>query len=230
MQEKIKKLDICYLIAYILAPIAICAICYTICYFCFRKGGTGAVMTTLVPSILAIVWWVFGGSLLFKRKTRELEKTFAEAGYKRNHTFYGRGKTVVLDIEKGMLGISFFWNPFDTYILPASRVEKAWTDDGKMGSGFMEGSSMVRFIFIVDGIKIAVPTFQSNQRFRMDDKHILTGISKADMMVQSIEEAKRHSLAQESDQPHTKATTKNTDQSSAETSKTDDTNADQDED
>lgn len=34
-------------------------------------------------------------------------------------------------------------------------------------------------------------TFTSNQRFRMDSNYILTGISKADMMVKTIEEAKK---------------------------------------
>lgn len=62
-----------------------------------------------------------------------------------------------------------------------------------MGSGFMEGSSRVSFLFTIDDIKVRVDTFTSNQRFRMDDKHILTGISKADMMVKSIEEAKANS-------------------------------------
>lgn len=193
MEEKIQKTNILYLLGYIFVPIIICALCYLLCYLCFRDGGTGAVLTTLVPTILAAIWWIFSGSLIFKKKTKELEQTFTDQGYKRNQTFYGKGKTVVLDIDKGMLGIAFFWNPCKTYIIPASRVEKAWTDDGKMGSGFMEGSSMVKFVFIVDGIKISVPTFQSNQRFRMDDKHILTGISKADMMVKYIEEAKANS-------------------------------------
>lgn len=44
---------------------------------------------------------------------------------------------------------------------------------------------------IVDGIKIRVDTFTSNQRFRMNDNYILTGISKADMMVQTIEKARK---------------------------------------
>lgn len=191
MKEKIQKINILYLLGYILGPALFCAICYTICYFCFHDGGTGAVMTTLVPTILAAIWWIFAGSFIFKKKTKELEARFSKEGYKRNHTFYGRGKTVILDIEKGMMGIVFFWNPFESYITPASRITKAWVDDGKMGSGFMEGSSRVSFLFTIDNdINVRVDTFTSNQRFRMDDKHILTAISKADMMVQSINLAK----------------------------------------
>ncbi len=193
MDEKIQKINLFYILAYILGPAAVCVLSFMIGYFCFRDGGAGAVIFDMIIPILAVIWWIFGGSYIFKNNTKKLEREFSKAGYKRNHTFYGRGKTVVLDIEQGMLGITFYWNPGQFYILPASRVTKAWTDDGKMGSGFMEGSSRVSFLFTIDDIKVRVDTFTSNQRFRMDDKHILTGISKADMMVKSIEEAKANS-------------------------------------
>lgn len=194
MEEKIQKTNYLYLLGYIFLPMIICAICYMICYFCFYDGGTGAVLTTLVPTILAAIWWIFAGAWIFKKKTTyKLSQEFKNQGLKANQTFYGRGKTVMLDIEKGMVGLAFFWNPFKVYVLPASRVEKAWVDDGKGGAGFMEGSSRVSFLCVIDGVKIRVDTFTSNQRFRMDDKHILTGISKADMMVKSIEEAKANS-------------------------------------
>ncbi len=193
MEEKIQKINPLYLLGYILGPAAIAAASIGLGALCFPKGGNGAVITFMVIPILVVIWWIFGGSFIFKKKTKELEQKFTDQGYKRNHTFYGRGKTVVLDIEKGIIGIAFFWNPSKLYILPASRIGKAWVDDGKMGTGFMEGSSRVSFLFTIDDIKVRVDTFTSNQRFRMDDKHILTGISKADMMVQSLEEAKANS-------------------------------------
>ncbi len=192
MNEKITKINLLYLLGYIFIPIVICALGYTICYFCFHDGGSGAVWTTLVPTLLAFVWWIFGGSVIFKQNTKKLIQRFTDEGYTRNQTFYGRGKTVVLDVDKGMFGIVFFWNPFATYVLPASRIIKAWVDDGKMGSGFMEGSSRVSFLCTIDDIKVRVDTFTSNQRFRMDDKRILTGISKADLMVNAIKEAKKN--------------------------------------
>ena len=113
-----------------------------------------------------------------------------EKGFNRKQTFYGKGKVVIIDTDKGQIGLVFFWNPFKTYIIPASKVSKAWVDDGKGGIGFLEGSSRVSFLFTVDDIKIRVDTFTSNQRFRMDSDYILTGISKADMMVKMIEEAR----------------------------------------
>ncbi len=189
MEEKIKKINILYLLGYIFGPMAICAICFLISYLYFPKGN-GAVILIMGPSLLSIIWWIFGRSQIYKTVTRKFEKELDSKGFNRNQTFYGKGKVVIIDANKGQIGLVFFWNPFKTYIIPASKVSKAWVDDGKGGIGFLEGSSRVSFLFIVDDIKIRVDTFTSNQRFRMDSEYILTGISKADMMVKMIEEAR----------------------------------------
>lgn len=57
----------------------------------------------------------------------------------------------------------------------------------------MRGTSRVSFLFEVDGVKVRVNTFTSNQRWKMDDPKILEAISKADMMVQVLEAAKQAS-------------------------------------
>ena len=191
-ETKVKKTNVIYLLGYIFVPVIVCAICFALSNAFFPKGY-GAVILIMGPSILSVVWWSFAGSFIFKKKTKAFEKALDAAGFARNQTFYGRGKTVIVDINGGKIGIIFFWNPFKTYILPASRIQKAWVNDGCVGSGFMKGSSRVSFIFIVDEIKIRVDTFTSNQRFKMDSDYILTGISKADLMVKMIEEAKSRS-------------------------------------
>lgn len=193
MEEKIKNINVPYLLGYILLPIVICAISYGIGYAFFKDGGSGAVICFMVPPMLAFVWWALGGSILFKKRYKKFESELDASGFKRNHTFYGKGKTVFIDTEKGQIGLVFFWNPTKTYTIPASRIERAWVDDGRSGAGIMEGSGRVSFLFLVDGVKVRVDTFTSNQRFRMDSDYILTGISKADMMVKMIEEAKKKS-------------------------------------
>ena len=59
--------------------------------------------------------------------------------------------------------------------------------------GVLRGTSRVSFLFLIDGIKLRVDTFTSNQRWKMNDEHVLTGISKADMWVQVLAEAKEAS-------------------------------------
>lgn len=192
METNIQKINPLYLSLYIFAPILVCVIGYLICYLCFYDGGAGAAITTVIPTLAAIAWWGLGGTFLLKKKTKELEKRFVSEGHHPNQTFYGRGQTVIVDSEEGVLGIVFFWNPFVTYIVPATRVTNAWVDDGRMGAGVLEGSSQVNFSFCLDNkIKIRVYTFRSNQRFAMKDRRIITGIAKAEKMVKALETAKQ---------------------------------------
>lgn len=188
-EKKIKKINVLYMLGYIFVPIIICAICFTLSALFFPKG-TMAVILLMGPSFLSVFWWIFAGSFIYKKKRKEFEKQLDEEKFNRDQTFYGKGSTVIVDIKQGKIGLICFWNPFESFILPANRINKAWVDDGKCGAGFMAGSSRVSFLFTVDNIKVRVNTFTSNQRFRMDSDYILTAISKADMMVQVIEEAK----------------------------------------
>lgn len=187
--EKIKKINVLYLLGYIFGPILISAICFGLSAAFFPKGNM-AVILIMGPTFLSVGWWCFAGNFIFKQTRKKILARFAEENFKSDQTFFGRGCTVYVDEKQGKIGLVFFWNPKETFIIPASRVERAWVDDGKSGSGFMAGSSRVSFLFIVDGVKVRVDTFTSNQRWRMDSDHILTGISKADMMVEVINSAK----------------------------------------
>lgn len=188
--EKLKKINLGYLLGYIFIPMLICAVCFWICSQFFADGGNMAVILTMGPSFLSFLWWVLGGRIIFKQNKKKLEKELDESGFERNQTFYGNGSVLVVDTVNGKIALTFFWNPGKRYVLPATRISKAWVDDGKSGVGFMEGSSRVSFLFYVDNVKVRINTFTSNKRWRMDSDYILTGISKADMMVKIIEESR----------------------------------------
>lgn len=189
--EKLQKKNMGYLLGYILGPIALVAVCYFIGYTFFPDGGYGAVACFMGAPILAVAWYILAGRMFYKSGVKKLETAMDAQGLTRNQTFSGRGCTVVVDLNKGMLGLAFFWNPAQQYIIPASRITKAWVDDGCHGAGVMKGSSQVSFLFTVDGaVTVRVYTFTSNRRWRMDSDYILTGISKADKMVEVLEAAK----------------------------------------
>ncbi|MEH2941788.1 hypothetical protein VSQ32_02705 [Lachnospiraceae bacterium KK002] len=192
--EPVKKINVPYLLSYILVPVLITALCFWLGYTFFHDGGTGAVILFMVPPVLSLLWWIFGGKLIFKGKRKKLLKELEQNGFCPNHTFDSDICTVIVDIEHGKLALIFFWNPFRNYVLPARRIDKIRTDDGKSGAGFMTGSSRVSFLFTVDNIRIRVNTFTSNKRWRMDSEYILTGISKADMMANVLKEAKERSV------------------------------------
>ncbi len=187
--EKIKKINVPYLLGYIFIPILICALCFLLSYLFFPKGNM-AVILLMLPPFLAVIWWIFGGKMIFKKNQKELEKELDESGFNRNHTFYGRGCMVVVDAVNGKLALLFFWNPTKKYVLPAGRLKQAWVDDGETGRGFMTGSSQVSFLMNVDGVTIRVYTFTSNRRWAMNSDYILKGIAKADMMAKILMEAK----------------------------------------
>lgn len=187
--NKIKKINIPYLLGYIFVPILVCALCFLLSYLFFPKGNM-AVVLLMLPPFLALMWWIFGGKLIFKKNQKELEKELDQMGFVRNHTFYGRGSMVVVDAQNGKIALLFFWNPTQKYVLPASRLKQAWVDDGEKGRGFMAGSSCVSFLMNIDGVTIRVYTFTSNQRWAMNSDYILKGIAKADMMAKILMEAK----------------------------------------
>ena len=188
--EKVQKINWGYLLGYILCPAVVAALSIFVGTRLFAEGGTGAVVCFMAVPIAAVVWYVAAGRVFYKAGVKKMEKAMDAQGLVRNQTFNGRGCTVCVDLNRGMLGLAFFWNPFRQYIIPATRVGKAWVDDGGHGKGVMRGSSQVSFLFQVDGAKVRVYTFTSNRRWRMDSDYILTGISKADKMVKVLETAK----------------------------------------
>ena len=187
----VKKSNIVYLLLVIVVPIAVIALGILIGYFFFRDGGAGAVVCFMCPAILSVAWWILGPTTIWNQKKKKMMKTLSSQGFNRNQTFYGSNQTVAVDIRQGKVALLFFWNPFVEYILPASRIAKAWTEDGAGGAGFMRGTNRVSFLFLIDEVKVRVNTFTSNQRWKMDDPKILEAISKADMMVQVLDAAKQ---------------------------------------
>ena len=194
MKEKpVKKTNVVYLLLTVLGPVALIILGAAIGYNFFHDGGSGAVVCFMGPSILSVAWWILGPTTIWKRKKKKMVKDLDAQGFHRNQTFYGSSQTVVVDVRQGKVALLFFWNPFELFVLPAKRINKAWTEDGTGGAGFLRGTSRVSFLFLVDKVKVRVNTFTSNQRWKMEDPKILEAISKADMMVQILDEAKRAS-------------------------------------
>lgn len=181
--EKLHKINWLYLLLNAVGP------------FVFMVGMTalGLMLPEQIGLFFAIIgfggamlWWCFLGRKFYE-KTREAQLSkLEENGFVRNHTFNADGCTLVVDLVHGQIALIFRWNPGKAYVRPASALSNVCVDDGRGGAGFLEGSSRVSFLFTVDGITIRVNTFMSNKRWRMDSDYILTGISKADVMVEAL--------------------------------------------
>lgn len=189
--DQVKKTNYVYLLGYILIPLAVAALCVLAGYLFFKDGGTGAVVCFMGGPAVAILWWIFGGNAIYRLAKKNMLKQLDGAGIDRRQIFYSDSCVVSMDIKQGKIGLLFYWNPFETQVVPAARVTRAWADDGAGGAGFLRGTSRVSFLFEVDGHTIRVNTFISNQRWKLNDEKVLEGISKADLWVQVLDQARQ---------------------------------------
>ena len=181
--EKIQKVNPLYLLLNTVGPVAVMVLSVALGVLLPEQVG---LIISILGFGLAVAWYAVLGRK-FYNKTRE--RTLAdleETGFVPNHTFNADGCTVVVDLVHAQIALLFRWNPTKAYVRPASALSNVCVDDGRGGAGFLEGSSRVSFLFMVDGMKIRVNTFTSNKRWRMDSDYILTGISKADLMVETL--------------------------------------------
>lgn len=190
-EKKIKKIDWLYLLIYIIGPLLLMFVIISLTAMKILPDNDFGMVIFAIGIFGPILFWSMGGAFIFKIQKKKMAKELDNSNFHRNNTFSTRGIEVVIDGVNKKVALKFFWNPFETFVFDASKVKNARVDDGRGGVGFMEGSSRVSFLFEVDDIKIRVNTFISNQRFRMDSDYILTGISKADMMVNILNEASK---------------------------------------
>lgn len=192
--QRIKKVNGLYLALYIMGPLLIFAIIALLSLVLPEQTGPvrkGLITCAMIFFFAGILWWCMGWKIVLNMKKKAIEKKLDEAGFIRNHTFNSDKSTIVIDAQHGDIALLFCFNPFVVQIASMQKITRTWVDDGAHGSGFMRGSSCVRFCFELDGVTVKVNTFTSNKVWRMDSNYILTGISKADMMVNVINSARQ---------------------------------------
>ena len=162
--------------AYVSDPAAVMSMMDTLSDYAAGMSGGGAVDSAAMAEYAAQLGQAMSDSL----------GGLEESGFVPNHTFNGDGCTVVVDLVHGQVALLFRWNPAKVYVRPASALSGVRVDDGRGGVSILEGSSRVSFLFTVEGVTVRVNTFTSNRRWRMDSDYILTGISKADMMAETL--------------------------------------------
>ncbi len=181
--EKMKKIDPVYMLVTILLP-------FVVLIGLLVLGVNLPEQAGLILSIVGVgfcaLWWAFLARKLYEIRRDKTIAALSAQGFHANQTFNADGCTLAVDLERGDVAFVFRWNPKQFFIRPAGVLTDLRVDDGKGGAGFLEGSSRVSFLFRVEGKKFRVNTFTSNKRWRMDSDYILTGISKADVMVEAL--------------------------------------------
>ncbi len=207
-QPRIWKINWPYLLASVLAPLALLLVSVRNCWrlpedwdvkqllqlppvLPFRWPPDRLAFLPVVVLILCWLWWDFGVRGIFRLCLNRAERDLEEKGFRCAHAFTGRSCAMLVDEEAGKLALLFKWNPFRPYTLSAKRIGKVWVEDGRRGRGVMEGTRRVSFLFTVDRAKVRVNTFSSNRRWKMDGDNVLTAISMADMMAELLESMRK---------------------------------------
>lgn len=181
--EKIQKVNPIYFLFNIFLPVIVLVAAVALGVILPEKVG-------LILSILGVgfvfLWCSFLCRKLYQTQEEKQMQALQEQGFVPNHTFSADGCTLTVDLNHGKIALVFRWNPGKAYVRPANAITNLRVDDGRGGAGFLEGSSRVSFLFEIEGTKLRVNTFTSNKRWRMDSDYILTGISKADVMVEAL--------------------------------------------
>lgn len=185
--EKMKKIDPVYMLVNILLPfvVLIGTVALGVLLYDYVPEQVGMILSILGVGFF-FLWWAYLGRKLYELRREKTLAGLSADGFTPSHTFNADGCTLAVDLNRGKIALVFRWNPKQAYVRPASDLTDLRVDDGRGGAGFMEGSSRVSFLFLVEGIRIRVNTFTSNKRWRMDSDYILTGISKADVMVEAL--------------------------------------------
>lgn len=181
--EKIQKINWIYLLLDIMGPALFMVAMTVLGVMLPERVG---VFFAIIGFGGAILWW----SLLSHKQYEKMRNTrigeLNTQGFTCSHTFNADGSTLIVDLAHDQVALIFRWNPGKVYVRPASALSNVRVDDGRSGAGPLAGSSRVSFLFTVEGTKVRVNTFTSNRRWRMDSDYILTGISKADVMVEAL--------------------------------------------
>ena len=123
-------------------------------------------------------------SFFMKRTLKQVDSL----PYQFKSSFRGRNGTLLIDVDRGVIGFVSAYNPFEIQIFNASRVSNAETIASTM--------SGVRFVFYLDEKKITMYTLISNRAVNLKSNRGAEAISKADTFVNLLLSAKRRAEEQ----------------------------------
>lgn len=131
-----------------------------------------------VPVTFGFVMPAVGKSM--RKKT--LEQGTVANGMQQYETFDSSNCVVRVD-NFGRVALVSTYNPKEFQMFSAQQLTDIKTSYMK---GPLGGATAVYFEFRINGIKVKIPTFRSNQAYRMDSNYILDGTAKADYYCQLL--------------------------------------------
>lgn len=146
----------------------------------------------IVLGIVLFALSVLGlGALLYMIGKKRMSGMLSEQNFTSTSRFDSYNAVIAVDAVHGKIGVLMRLNPFQVQILEASHIDSAVIHDGK---GITGGTSLVSFVFLLDGVKFKIPTFSSNRCYNMNSNEVQRGLEKAQKQVDYLLEAKRNAI------------------------------------
>lgn len=147
--------------------------------------NAGVAAPLFIIGLVGLFGYLLGHKMIFKATQLKMKKQLETMEI--DQVFYGKASIVAIDQTNDKIVLTFAYNPFKIYTLPLSSITRAYTKDYKSGSGIFEGTMQVAFLFEIDSQTVKINTLTAHrQKLRMDSEEVLTGISKADAMVEIL--------------------------------------------
>lgn len=137
--------------------------------------------------VLAFLGFFALGAMFYAIGKKRMQAQMKADGFQYTSCFTSYNAVVAIDVKEGKLAVVGRYNPFQVQYLDASRITSAEVKDGR---GVTGGTSLVSFVFCVDGMKFKIPTFSSNRCYNMKSNEVIRGIEKAEKQVELLLAAK----------------------------------------
>jgi hypothetical protein len=137
-----------------------------------------------------VITFTFIQDFIWSKQAKKFERGNSQFNFIIQSIFMTSFGNFYIDVMNGEIAMITKLNPFQVQIVDASKIEKAWTNDGA-SKRLYGGTRKVSFCFIIDDKEWKIPTFTSDKRsYSLTEKKIMEAISKADEQVRFIELAK----------------------------------------
>lgn len=144
-----------------------------------RLGVSLAVLAFCVLITFGILY-----PILYAIMGKVLAKKVETDTFQPNYTFHSSTAKLWIDVAGGKLAVLTRGNPFRLQYLSAENVDRAYTDS--------HNTSNIKFIVVINGVKLKIPTFVSNRFYSRTHEKVVTGINKADTYVEALLAAKEN--------------------------------------
>lgn len=141
-----KKVNIPYLLTYILVAILLCFSSMLIVIAGAISNDDSVLIPGVLCALLMILWLVLVPIIAPSVFKKMAYSRLAKNGFNIEKVYKAYTYSLVMDITGGRVAMIYSFNPTTPYVFPAKKIQKIWIDEKKRDSDNYIGLIGVRFI------------------------------------------------------------------------------------